>query len=198
QVTSESFQVDGHAIFCTVSIGIALSSAAYTKPEELLRDADTAMYRAKAQGRARSVVFDAAMREREPELMQLESDLRRALLREEFRLHYLPIVDVETGRIEGLEALLRWAHPERGLVPPDEFLPFAEETGLIVPIGQWVLGTASREFQSLRLDGRVEGMSLNVNLSSKQLLQPDLVQQLEEVLRETHLAPHDLVLEITE
>ena len=198
QVTSEAFEIGGHQIFCTVSIGIALSSAAYQKPEELLRDADTAMYRAKAQGRARSVVFDAAMREREPELMQLESDLRRALLREEFRLLYLPIVEVETGRIEGLEALLRWAHPERGLVPPDEFLPFAEETGLIVPIGQWVLGTASREFQSLRHAGRAEGMSLNVNLSSKQLLQSDLVQQLEEVLREAHLAPQDMVLEITE
>jgi len=198
QVTSEAFQIGDHQIFCSVSIGIALSSSAYQKPEELLRDADTAMYRAKAQGRARSVVFDAAMRERDPELMQLESDLRRALLREEFRLVYLPIVDVETGRIEGLEALLRWAHPERGMVPPDEFIPFAEETGLIVPIGQWVLGTASREFQGLRHAGRAEGLSLNVNLSSKQLLQSDLVKQLEEMLRESHLAPQDIVLEITE
>jgi diguanylate cyclase (GGDEF)-like protein/PAS domain S-box-containing protein len=198
QVTSEEFEVGGHHILCTVSIGIALSSGSYQKPEELLRDADTAMYRAKAQGRARSVLFDAAMRDREPELMQLESDLRRALLRDEFRLHYLPIIDVETGRIEGIEALLRWAHPQRGLVPPDEFVPFAEETGLIVPIGQWVLGTASREFQSLRNAGRAEGMSLNVNFSSKQLLQSDLVEQLEEMLRETHLVPHDLVLEITE
>ncbi|MFL5450336.1 MAG: putative bifunctional diguanylate cyclase/phosphodiesterase [Myxococcales bacterium] len=198
QVTGEAFQVNAHSAFCTVSIGIALSSSAYGKPEELLRDADTAMYRAKAQGRARSVVFDPTMREREPELMRLESDLRRALLREEFRVEYLPIVDVETGRIEGIEALLRWVHPERGVIPPDDFVPFAEETGLIVPIGRWLLRTASRDFQNLRHAGRLDGITLNINLSSKQLLQTDLLDQFEEVLRETHLSPQDLVLEITE
>jgi diguanylate cyclase (GGDEF)-like protein/PAS domain S-box-containing protein len=198
QVTGEPFDIDGHHVFCTVSIGVAISSSAYGKPEELLRDADTAMYRAKAQGRARSVVFDPTMREREPELLELESDLRRALVREEFRLQYLPVVDVETGRIEGIEALLRWAHPERGLLGPDDFVPFAEETGLIVPIGRWVLGTASRDYQALRHAGVAEGISLNINLSSKQLLQTELLEQLEELLRETHLAPRDIVLEITE
>jgi EAL domain-containing protein (putative c-di-GMP-specific phosphodiesterase class I) len=190
--------VNAHSVFCTVSIGISLSSSAYGKPEELLRDADTAMYRAKAQGRARSVVFDPTMREREPELMRLESDLRRALLREEFHVEYLPIVDVETGRIEGIEALLRWVHPERGVIPPDDFVPFAEETGLIVPIGRWLLTTASRDFQNLRHAGRLDGITLNINLSTKQLLQTDLLDQFEEVLRETHLSPQDLVLEITE
>ena len=197
QVTSEPFEVSGHQVSSTASIGIALSAASYSKPEDLLRDADTAMYRAKAQGRARSVVFDSAMRERGPELLQLEADLRRALLRDEFRLHYLPIIDVGSGRISGLEALIRWAHPKKGMVQPEQFVPFAEETGLIVPIGQWVMGAASREYQGWRKSGAT-GVTLNVNLSSKQLLHSDLMQQMEKVLQETDIDPHDVALEVTE
>jgi diguanylate cyclase (GGDEF)-like protein/PAS domain S-box-containing protein len=197
QVTSESFDVSGHQVSSTASIGIALSAASYSKPEDLLRDADTAMYRAKAQGRARAVVFDSAMRERGPELLQLEADLRRALLRDEFRLHYLPIIDVGSGRISGLEALIRWAHPKKGMVQPEQFVPFAEETGLIVPIGQWVMGAASREYQGWRKSGAT-GVTLNVNLSSKQLLHSDLMQQMEKVLQETEIDPHDVALEVTE
>jgi diguanylate cyclase (GGDEF)-like protein len=198
QVTSEPFEVSGHQVFSTASIGIALASPSYSKPEDLLRDADTAMYRAKAQGRARSVVFDTTMRDRGPELLQLEADLRRALLRDEFRLHYLPIIDVGTGRISGLEALIRWAHPKKGMVQPEQFVPFAEETGLIVPIGQWVLGAASRDYQGWRRATGATGVTLNVNLSSKQLLQTDLLAQMEKVLQETNIDPHDVALEITE
>src|SRR6202040_3250409 len=134
------------------------------------------MYRAKAQGRARSVMFDPSLRERAPHLFELEGELRHALVREEFRVHYLPIVDVSSGRIQGLEALIRWAHPKRGLVSPEHFVPFAEETGLIVPIGRWLLEQASQQFQDCRRAAGSNGLTLNVNLSSKQLLQNDLLE----------------------
>jgi diguanylate cyclase (GGDEF)-like protein/PAS domain S-box-containing protein len=196
-VTTQPFNVSGHEVFSTASIGIALSAPTYARPEDLLLDADTAMYRAKAQGRARSVAFDASMRERAPQLLDLEADLRRALVREEFRVHYLPIVDVATGRIQGLEALIRWAHPKRGLVSPEHFVPFAEETGLIVPMGRWLLDEAGREFQTCRA-ASADRLSLNVNLSSKQLLHSDLLQHIDGVLSQNSLDPQDLVLELTE
>jgi diguanylate cyclase (GGDEF)-like protein/PAS domain S-box-containing protein len=198
QVTTKPFSISGHEVFATTSIGIALSAPTYTRPEDLLLDADTAMYRAKAQGRARTIVFDATMRERAPQLLDLEADLRRALVREEFRVHYLPIVDVQSGRIQGLEALIRWAHPKRGLVSPEHFVPFAEETGLIVPIGHWLLDEAGQQFQDCRRAAGANGLTLNVNLSSKQLLQNDLLDHIDRVLESHHLQPRDLVLELTE
>ncbi|HWE24255.1 MAG TPA: EAL domain-containing protein, partial [Myxococcales bacterium] len=198
QVTTKPFAISGHEVFATTSIGIALSAPTYTRPEDLLLDADTAMYRAKAQGRARTIVFDATMRERAPQLLDLEADLRRALVREEFRVHYLPIVDVASGRIQGLEALIRWAHPKRGLVAPEHFVPFAEETGLIVPIGQWLLNQAGQQFQDCRRAAGATALTLNVNLSSKQLLQNDLLDHIDQVLEAHHLQPRDLVLELTE
>src|SRR5262249_11141376 len=115
EVAAGPFELEAGKVSCTVSIGIALSAAAYTRGEDLLRDADTAMYRAKVLGRARSTIFDVALRDRSPHLLELETDLRHALEREEFRVHYLPIVDVAKGRILGVEALIRWAHPTRGL-----------------------------------------------------------------------------------
>jgi diguanylate cyclase (GGDEF)-like protein/PAS domain S-box-containing protein len=199
QATAVPFQVSGQEVFCTVSAGVALSSAAYGRPEDLLLDADTAMYRAKALGRARTAVFDPSMRERTPQLLTLEADLRRALLRKEFRIHYLPVVEVASGRIQGLEALIRWAHPERGLVPPQDFVPFAEETGLILPIGEWLLRQAGREFRQCRSavpDG--EALTLHVNLSSKQLLDGALLSQIDEVMYEHQLRPRDLTLELNE
>ncbi len=199
QVTAQPFQVSGHEVFSTVSVGVALSTPGYSRPEDLLLDADTAMYRAKALGRARTVVFDPSMRERAPQLLDLEADLRRALLRKEFRVHYLPVVEVATGRIQGLEALIRWAHPKRGLVTPEHFVPFAEETGLIVPIGSWLLHQAGREFQACRsavADGGA--LTLHVNMSSKQLLNSELLDQLDEVMHEHHLEPKDLALDLTE
>jgi diguanylate cyclase (GGDEF)-like protein/PAS domain S-box-containing protein len=198
EVMALPFDVGGHQVSATVSVGIALSAPVYARAEDLLLDADTAMFRAKAQGRARSVVFDAAMRERAPHLLELETDLRQALAREEFRVHYLPIVDVASGRIQGLEALIRWAHPTRGLVSPEHFVPLAEETGLMVPIGRWLLAQAGREFQSWRRGASADRLSLNVNLSSRQLQHTDLLEHIDGVLTEHSLEPQDLVLELTE
>src|SRR6266850_1126819 len=197
EVAQAPFELEGGKVSCTVSIGIALSAPVYARGEDLLSDADTAMYRAKAQGRARSAIFDAALRDRSPHLLELETDLRHALERDEFRVHYLPIVDVTTGRIQGVEALIRWAHPTRGLVSPEHFVPFAEEMGLMVPIGRWLLDHASREFQSWRGVGG-ERLSLNVNLSSRQLEHGELLENIDDLLGERRLEAQDLVLELTE
>jgi len=196
-VTAQPFEISGTEVRATVSIGVALSASAHARVEDLLLDADAAMYRAKAQGRARSVVFDVSLRERAPHLFELEGELRHALLREEFRVHYLPIVDVASGRIQGLEALIRWAHPTRGLIAPEHFVPFAEETGLMVPIGRWLLGQAGREFQSWR-GAASERLTLSVNLSSRQLEHSDLLENIEGVLAEHGLEAEDLILELTE
>jgi diguanylate cyclase (GGDEF)-like protein/PAS domain S-box-containing protein len=191
------FQVKGKPLSATVSIGIALSAPAYARAEDLLADADTAMFRAKAQGRARSVILDPGLRERAPQMLSLEADLRQALARDEFRVHYLPIVDVASGRIQGVEALIRWAHPTLGLVAPDHFVPVAEETGLMIPIGRWLLGQASRDFQSWR-GMASDPLTLSVNLSSRQLEHLDLLDHIEGVLSEHSLSAQDLVFEITE
>lgn len=200
QALGQPFLLGGHEVFASASLGIALWSAAYSRPEDLLLDADTAMYRAKAQGRARAVFFDASMREKAPQLLDLEADLRRALLRQEFRIHYLPVVDVATGRIQGLEALVRWAHPKRGLVAPDDFVPVAEETGLIVPIGRWLLQQAGRDFQACRRAVRPGGtpLQLHVNVSSRQLLQGDLLEEIDGLAEDHVLDPRELSLELTE
>ena len=189
--------LQGQEVFTAVSIGIAHGTIDYVRPEEILRDADTALYRAKAQGRARSIEFDPSMHDRAVALLLLETDLRRALERNELRLHYQPVVSLKTGSITGAEALVRWMHPQRGLVPPGDFIPLAEETGLIVPIGAWVLREAcrqAREWQE-KLGANID---MGVNLSSKQFLQPDLVAQVAAVLQETGLSPRSLRLEITE
>jgi diguanylate cyclase (GGDEF)-like protein/PAS domain S-box-containing protein len=198
EVTAQPFEVGGGEVLATVSIGVAVSAPSYTSAEELLSDAGAAVHRARALGRARSATFDARMRESAPHLLELEADLRNALAREEFRVHYLPIVDVKSGRIHGLEALLRWAHPTRGLLPPGSFVPLAEETGLIVPIGSWLLAAAGREFQSCRHRSETGPLTLNVNLSATQLQHADLLGQIDFVLAENGLDPKDLVLELTE
>jgi diguanylate cyclase (GGDEF)-like protein/PAS domain S-box-containing protein len=198
EATARPFEIAGNEVFATVSVGIALSTPSYGRPEDLLLDADTAMYRAKAQGRARSAVFDPSTRERTPQLLHLEADLRRALLRGEFRVQYLPIFETASGVVLGLEALLRWAHPKRGLVYPHQFVPLAEDTGLIVPIGRWLLAQASRELQTCRRLPGHQGLRLHVNLSSKQLLQSDLLQHLDAVCQENELSPGDLAVELTE
>lgn len=193
------FKLNGMEVFTTASIGIAMSSSAYEGPEEVLRDADIAMYRAKAHGRARHEVFDESMHEKAMALLELETHLRKAVEASDFRLHYQPIVCLESRRIVGLEALTRWQHPTRGLVPPSEFLAVAEETGLIVPIGWWCLREACRQMREWHVRFSTNTpLTISVNLSAKQFSQADLVEQTERILRETRLPPEALVLEITE
>jgi diguanylate cyclase (GGDEF)-like protein/PAS domain S-box-containing protein len=196
---AQSFNLCGQEIFTTASIGIALSSTGYNYPEELLRDADTAMYRAKARGKGRHEVFDKVMHARAISLLQLENDLRRAIEREEFVIHYQPIVKLSTGLISGFEALVRWQHPERGLVSPLEFIPLAEETELIIPISHWVLRESCRRIRQWQLQSpAMATLSISVNLSGKQFKQSGLVEYIKQTLQETNLAPACLRLEITE
>lgn len=193
------FKLSDHEVFTTVSIGIALSTTGYDRPEDLLRDADTAMYRAKALGRARHEVFDTAMRAHAIALLEVETGLRRAIQHHEFRVHYQPVVALQTGRIIGFEALLRWQHPERGLILPAEFIPIAEETGLIIPIGSYILAEACRQVQVWQQQfPAAPPLSISVNLSSKQFVQPDMIEQVEQVLKDTGLDTRSLILEITE
>jgi len=196
RVMEKSVTVESHEIVVSVSMGIAFSSVDYKEPEDILRDADTALYRAKALGRARYQVFDASMHEKAMMLMQLESDLRRALARNEFYLHYQPIVSLKTGRVEGVEALIRWAHPSQGTLHPAIFIPLAEETGLIVPIGEWVLRAACRQNMLWAREG-VE-LRVAVNISACQLHQKDFVDVVAAILQETGMPASRLELEITE
>ena len=191
------FKLAGHEVFTSVSIGIALGSAEIDDPESLLRNADLAMYRAKANGKARHEVFDADMYAHAMELMQLETDLRHALDRDEFRVHYQPLIALDGGALEGFEALVRWQHPERGLLAPGAFLEVAEETGLIVPIGGWVMREACRQLAHWRREG-AGAVTVSVNLAGGQLRQPDLVADIAEALKSANLDAEALVLEITE
>jgi diguanylate cyclase (GGDEF)-like protein/PAS domain S-box-containing protein len=191
------FHVAGHEVYTSASIGIALNSAGYDAPDQILRDADTAMYRAKALGRARHEVFDTGMHARAVALLRLETDLRRAIERREFQLHYQPIVKLVGARIVGFEALVRWLHPQRGLLPPSEFVTVAEETGLMLPIGQWVLEEACRAARDWS-DRFRQPFVIAVNLSNRQFAQPDLPERVDAVLRNAGLEPGRLKLEITE
>ncbi len=193
------FILGGKEVFTSVSIGIALSNPAYEQPEDILRDADTAMYRAKSLGKARYEVFDADMRASVMARLQLETDLRHALERGEFCNFYQPIVALVSGEIAGFEALLRWHHPTRGLLGPNEFIPVAEETGLIRELGWWNLREACRQISEWRAALATHpDLTISVNLSAKQFLQPNLVHDIETLLRELRLPPEVLKLEITE
>jgi diguanylate cyclase (GGDEF)-like protein/PAS domain S-box-containing protein len=192
------FSLDGHEVFSAASIGIAFSTVGYDRPEDLLRDADIAMYRAKAHGRARYAIFHPGMHSKAVALLQIETDLRRAIDRQELQLHYQPIVSLRTRQITGFEALVRWAHPQRGMIPPAEFVPVAEETGLITPMGWWVLQESCRQMQQWHQQfPNPQPLTVNVNLSSKQF-SPHLVEQISQILAETQLPPQFLKLEITE
>ena len=196
---SSPFNLGGHEVFTTVSIGIAPSTIGYDRPDDILRDADTAMYRAKSLGKARHEVFDKTMHARAVNLLQLETDLRRAVERQEFLLYYQPIVVLETGEICGMEALIRWQHPEHGLIPPSKFIPVAEETGLILQMGQWGIREACRQMHQWRSQfGADIFFPVSVNLSSKQFSQPDLIEQVMSALHDTGLDATGLRLEITE
>ncbi len=186
-------------VFSTVSIGITMSSSLSECAEDLLRDADTAMHRAKLNGKARFEIFDPQMREQALRIMQMETDLRRALERAEFVLYYQPIVSFDSGRLAGFEALIRWNHPLRGFVGPAEFIPIAEDNGMINPIGRWVLQEACRqmrEWQRTHPGGLP--LTISVNLSGKQFSQPNLIEVIAGILQETGLPAPFLKLEITE
>ncbi|MCA1593901.1 MAG: EAL domain-containing protein [Acidobacteria bacterium] len=196
---TESFNLDGHEVFTTLSIGIAPSSTGYDDPEDILRDADTAMYRAKTLGKARHEVFDKAMHAFAVNLLQLETDLRKALDRREFFVLYQPIVSLDNFRLCGFEALVRWQHPERGLISPMDFIPVAEDTGQIIAIGEWTLSEACRQMQRWHRQFPSDSpLFMSVNLSSKQFNQPNLIEQVSVILQKTRLDPRCLKLEITE
>jgi diguanylate cyclase (GGDEF)-like protein/PAS domain S-box-containing protein len=191
--------VDGHELSVTASIGIALAAAGEATAHALVRDADAAMYRAKEQGRGRAVLFDQAMHARVLQRLDVERDLRRAIADGDLRVHYQPIVAVADGALCGFEALVRWEHPERGLIPPAEFIPLAEDTGLIVTLGRWVIAEACRQAAAWRSEHPDwPGVHVAVNLSTRQLSDPELVDAVAASLAANGLQAGELMLEITE
>jgi diguanylate cyclase (GGDEF)-like protein/PAS domain S-box-containing protein len=196
---AQPFMLGNREVFLTVSIGTALNKPRYETPQDFMRDADTAMHHAKAQGKARHEVFETGMHTRAMALLQLENDLHRAVEREELSLAYQPFVSLKTGEVVGFEALLRWQR-DGGFVPPLDFIRIAEETGLIVPMGLWVLREACRQLRAWQTTLARNGtdLSLSVNLSPRQFAMPDLVQQVGQVVRDSAVAEGSVKLEITE
>ena len=196
----EPMKVDsGREIFVTTSIGIAMGGSHYEHPEELLRDADTAMYRAKALGKACHVVFEQRMRDHAVVRLNLETELRRAIENDELKLVYQPVIALKNGALSGFEALLRWERAGGEMIPPSEFIPLAEETGVIVPLGIWVLGEACRQAALWQRQYHFdEPLTMSVNISPRQLMQPGIVEAVGQMLRKHSLAHGTLALEITE
>ncbi|AFZ15109.1 response regulator receiver modulated diguanylate cyclase/phosphodiesterase with PAS/PAC sensor(s) [Crinalium epipsammum PCC 9333] len=193
------FLIENRQVFTTASIGIVLSSPYYQAASELLRDADIAMYRAKEAGKARYEIFDRVMHAHAVNQLQLESDLRDAIAHQELLVNYQPIISLTTGKLTGFEALLRWEHPSRGFVSPAEFIPIAEETGLIITIGEWILREACRQLHTWQLQHQLSNsLTISVNLSSKQLREPTLIKKIEQIINETKLNSSCLKLELTE
>ena len=190
------FALDGHEVFVGASVGVALSNETFDA-DELLRNADLAMYRAKALGKNRCELFEPDMHAAVLDRMALENDLRHAVVRDQLRVHYQPVVELATGRIVGVEALIRWAHPTRGLVSPGEFINVAEESGLVVPLGRWVLTESCRQVARWRAQTGLP-LRLSVNISARQLQAPRLAEHVARTLRATGIDARDLVLEITE
>ncbi len=193
------YMLGEHEIIASASMGIVISEGRYTDPQEIIRDADTAMYHAKADGKARHSFFNQEMHVAALDLLMLENDLRSALERNEFELLYQPIHNMETGRLKGFEALIRWHHPFRGTVPPLQFIHVAEETGLIVPIGWWILHQAAGQLQRWHEDfPQWSELTMNINISKRQLIHPDFVSRVKKGLDQTKVKRQCLTLEITE
>jgi len=198
-VVAEPFTVQNRDVVVTASVGMVLSADRYRRAEDMVRDADIAMYHAKQLGKGRWQLFDGSMLAAAEQRLQLESDLRRALADSQLEIHYQPIVALGEGQLCGFEALLRWRHPTRGLILPGDFIPTTEETGLIVPIGRWVLREACRQMATWdREFPHCTALTISVNLSARQCMQPDLLSDVSQVLDETGLDPARLKLEITE
>jgi diguanylate cyclase (GGDEF)-like protein len=197
EALTHPFALDHHEVFINASIGIALGNPSYNQPEHLLRDADTAMYRAKASGKAQYQLFVPAMHEATLQLLRLETDLRRAVQQQELKVYYQPIVCLQSGAIVGFEALLRWYHPERGMIAPSTFITLAEETGLVRQLGNWALRQACQQLHAWQKQG-LALLTVNVNLSPRQFAQSNLVGQIDQILEETQLDPRYLKLELTE
>ncbi len=192
------FEVNRHQLFISASIGIVLGTRDYKLAEHVLRDADTAMYQAKRRGKACHQVFNPKMHRNASKRLKLETDLRLALKHQELAVYYQPIISLATESLIGFEALVRWKHPERKFVSPEEFIPVAEETGLIVPLGLWVMRSACRQFSIWKEKHGLDQLKISVNLSVKQFCQPDLIEQIDKILQETQLDSQSLKLEITE
>jgi diguanylate cyclase (GGDEF)-like protein/PAS domain S-box-containing protein len=190
--------LDGRSIVVNVSIGIALADGRVRTADDLMAHADAAMYEAKGDGPGRHAVFDPSMRVRATDRLEMEAELRTAIDEEQFELHYQPIIDLATNQIAGFEALVRWRHPKRGLIPPVEFIPLAEESGLIVRLGRLVTGTACAQLAALRVAGLGDGLTMSVNVSPRQAVEPGFVAEVSAILASTGLEPGALVLEITE
>jgi diguanylate cyclase (GGDEF)-like protein len=194
----EPFTLAGRQVVVSTSVGVVVSQSHTDRPEELLRSADVALYRAKDAGRARHAVFSLDMEQSAMQRLELESELRRALQNGELEPHYQPLVALESGKIVGWEALARWQHPERGMISPGAFIPIAEETGIIVPLGRWILECACRQARRWLevIDG--DSLSMSVNVAARQFQDPDLIHDIASILEQTGLPPSSLKLEITE
>jgi diguanylate cyclase (GGDEF)-like protein len=196
---SVAFKLSRYEVFMNASIGINWGNKDYRKPEYLLRDADTAMYRAKALGRARYHVFDPIMHQEAIQLLQLENDLRYAIERQEFLIYYQPIISLHTGKITGFEALVRWQHPSKGLILPADFIPIAEETGLIAFIDIWVLQSVCQKLAIWQNHPSIlKSLTISVNLSAWLLSQPNFIVKIDQIFHKTKVKPVNLQLEITE
>ena len=195
----QPFEISGQQVFSAASLGIVIGSTGYESPDQVLRDADTAMYRAKAAGKSGFVIFDEAMHQEALSRLQLETDFRLAVERSEFRLHYQPIMELATGRLVGAEALVRWRHPLRGLLPPSDFLAVAEETGLIVDMDAWCLREACRQLADWRARFPDHaGLTMNVNVDERQMLSPEIVEEVFSLLQFHRLPSASVRLEVTE